>query len=144
MLVRSKVRRGIFAPDAHGGGDAHGAATPDRIRRALSAISYPLQPSGDPTSQVKGSPDCFSRSTLPLVALYAHTWTRLAALAWRIAGSTNAVSGSKAGTTQFTLGSATEVPATTASLVLQSAMTTSLTVTLQASGQYFRNSACNP
>src|SRR5213594_4318889 len=61
-----------------------------------------------------------------------------------IAGSTNAVSGSNAGTIQLTLGSATEVLAVTASLVLQSAMTTSLVVTLQASGQYLANSSFKP
>src|SRR5437667_4144342 len=61
-----------------------------------------------------------------------------------IAGSTKAVSGSKAGTIQFTLVSATEVLAVTASLVLQSAITTSLVVTLHAVGQYFWNSASRP
>src|SRR4029077_20286338 len=61
-----------------------------------------------------------------------------------MAGLTNAVSGSNAGTTQFTLGSATAVLGTTASFVLQSAMTTSLVVTVQASGQYLASSCVNP
>src|SRR6266481_4923193 len=128
MLVRSKIRCGIFSPSPHGDGAAQIGFTPDRMRSASSAIAYPLQPSGDPTSQVNGSPFCFRRSTLPFVALYAQTLTRLAAPAWMMAGSMNAVSGSGAETTQFTVGSATDVLAVTASLVLQSAITTSLVV----------------